>query len=281
MTCTPSCETTVPAREEAASISTNPSIPSNKYSHCLNDFWFVESSHPTLRKYLSYSVCNSMAEKYNPHVLHWLNHCSSNNVNPVDPSLADLISYLAMQAQYLPSMSVKLYIRAIRKFFAANLVKSSLFNHPSITTFSQGLDNLPLLSRPHRKLRLTMSKPALVLAGHFIHSQSNWVEEDKVTAWALLLICYFASARVGNILSCTANEASNKTLLWSSVFFLQPWEKITIFLSAPKLSAGKKGHSLYLIKNPEACFVRLLISLGSDHFTRAYALFLASPLVSC
>ena len=137
-----------------------------------------------------------------------------------------------MWAQYLPSTSVLTNISAIKKFFAANLVQSSLFTHPSVTASTQGLNNLPLDSQPHRKVRLTMSKPALELAGHVIYSQPNWVDEDKATVWTLLLICFYASARVGDLLSYTANEASDRTLTWSRVNFIHPGEKIVIFLAA-------------------------------------------------
>ena len=139
-----------------------------------------------------------MANIYNPHLLHWLKYCFYSNINLVDPLLADLVSYLAMRAQYLPWTSVLTNISAIKKFFAANLVQSSLFTHPSITAFSQVLNDLPLRSQPHKKVRLTMSKPALELASHIIYSQPNLVDEDKATVWTLLLICFFARSRVGD-----------------------------------------------------------------------------------
>ena len=145
----------IPSREEAASISTDPSIPGNKYSHRLDSFWFIESTHLTFTEIFSRSICKAMANKYNPHILNWLNYCPSNNLNLVHPSLTDLVTYLAMLAQYLPSMSVKLDMSATQKFFTANLVSPSLFGHPSVTVFSQGLDNL--LSCPH-KHSLMMSK---------------------------------------------------------------------------------------------------------------------------
>ena len=57
-----------------------------------------------------------------------------------------------------------------------------------------------------------MSKPALELAGHIIYSQPKWAEESKTMAWSLLFICFYAGARVGDLLSYTANMASEKTL---------------------------------------------------------------------
>ena len=76
-----------------------------------------------------------------------------------------------------------------------------------------------------------------------------------------MLNCFFASARVGDLLSYTA-RVSDVTLTWSNVHFIQPGEKIVIFLAASKSSARNEGHSLLLIRNPEARFCRV------THLTR-------------
>ena len=70
--------------------------------------------------------------------------------------------------------------------------------------------------------------------------------------WTLLLVCFFSSAWVRDILSYIANEASAKTLTLKEVRIILPEEKIIILLSAPKSSIGNKGHPLVLVKNPVA-----------------------------
>ena len=149
---------------------------------------------------------------------------------------------------------------AIKKFFAANLIESNLFSHPSITASTQGLKNLHKFSNTKRKIRLTMTSAAMHIVGHTVQAQTGWSDWDILMAWSLFLICYFGSCRAGDLLSLRANTVTDKVLLWSDITFDQSGDRVVIYLRSPKTSVGNKGHSVVLSTNPEAnlCPVRHL-----------------------
>ena len=178
--------------EAEAPTPPHTSRPGNKHSHCLSAYWFIVPTNDTFQKYFSASISKSTAANYNSHVQHWLSHCQSNDIDPIDPSLKNLITYLASRAQSMPSTSVLACLSLIRKLFAANLARSDLFNHPSVSAFTQGLNNLPKCSNSNQKIQLTMSKAALQLAGHMVQSQPGWSRRDINMTWTLLLICYYS-----------------------------------------------------------------------------------------
>ena len=151
----------------------------------------------------------------------------------------------------------------LKKFLAANLVNSDLFNHPSILAFTQGLRNLPRFSKVKQKIHLTMTMSALRIVGHTVQGQSGWSNRDILMAWLLFLICYFGSCRARDLLSTRVNKATNKVLLWSDVTFDHSGDRTVIYLRSPKSSVGNKGQSVILSKNPEAnlCLVCHLLDL--------------------
>ena len=235
----------------------------NKHSHILPSFWFVTPSALTFRKYASASICKATATAYSSHIRTWLTRCHSKSINPIDPALHDLITYLSDLASSKPSASVTTCIMALKKFFAINLVNFDLFNHPSVLAFTQGLKNLPTFSAAKRKIRLTMTPAALKIVGHTVQSFKNWSDRDVLMTWTFYLVSFYGSCRAGDILSTRVNSATDKVLLWADVTFDLPGGRVVIFLRSPKSSVGNKGHSIVLSKNPEAkmCPVRHLWDL--------------------
>ena len=165
----------------------------NKHSHILPSFWFVTPSALTFRKYASASICKATATSYSSHIRTWLSRCHSKSINPIDPALHELITYLSDLASTKPSASVTTCIMALKKFFAINLVNFELFNHPSVLAFTQGLKNLPTFSAVKRKIRLTMTPAALRIVGHTVQSFKNWSDRNVLMTWTFYLVSFYGS----------------------------------------------------------------------------------------
>ena len=82
--------------------------------------------------------------------------------------------------------------------------------------------------------------------------------------WTLFLVAYFTSSRIGDLVSDYAGRVSPKVLFWRDITFTDTGA--TIFLQSPKSSINNKGHSLFLIRNPETgfCPVSFLTNLASN-----------------
>ena len=221
-----------------------------KYSHLLDRFWFVKPVPRGYSEIFSSSISYSTAYHYGAHVKAWLSHCTTEGRDPLAPSIADLIEFLAGKAQAQPVSTLRTLISAVRKFFNANLVDDRILDSPPIKSLLVGLANKPRQS--HDKThRLAMNKAGLTLAGHVLHSQ-EWPERDKSTLWSLFLVAYYACARIGDLVSSYANKASSKTLRWADVTLSE--NRAKLFLRQPKCSIQNKGHALFLIRNPDKKF---------------------------
>ena len=233
-----------------------------KYHHHLDYFWFKDSVPQRYREIFSSSISMRTAYHYGQHIKTWISHCTAENRDPLSPSIAHLVDYLAFRAQAQPVSTLKLALAAIRKFFEANLVDTLVLDSPSIKALLVGLTNRPRQSRA-KTHRLAMNRSGLTLAGHTLHSQ-EWPERDKTAIWSLFLVAYYASARIGDLVSSHANIASCKALRWADVSLSDSGAEL--YLRQPKCSVGNKGHSLFLIQNPETkfCPVHFLAKLKSE-----------------
>ena len=221
-----------------------------KYHHRLNSFWFVTSVPRGYREIFSSSISDRTAYHYGVHVKAWLSHCTTKSRDPLAPSIVNLIEFLSGRAQAQPVSTLKTLISAIRKFFNANLVSDKILDSPPVKALLVGLANRPRQSHI-KTYRLAMNKAGLTLAGHVLHSQ-EWPERDKSTIWSLFLVAYYACARIGDLVSSHATTASCKTLKWADVTLSE--KKAELFLRQPKCSNQNKGHSLFLIRNPDTKF---------------------------
>ena len=202
------------------------------------------------RKILSAGICKSTADQYGPYVSNWLQHCSSAKINPTSPSIRNIMAYLSLRAAQISASSVSTNLAAIKFFLKVNLAPQDLFSHPSLSTFLKGLSNSPRVTNSTRKVRLTMSREALMLTGHIIQSLQAWPSIDRTMAWALTLVCFFGCSRVGDLLSSTANKTSAKTITWETISLL-PDGKMLIYIPSPKTSVGNKGLPITLSRNPD------------------------------
>ena len=239
------------ADTDGSSAPPDASIP-GKYVHSLPSRWFIRDVPVQFRQLYSSSISRTTAAHYTTQVDAWISFCSAQTLNPLSPSVEKLVEYLSIRSAHAPLSSIKLSISAIRKFIIANLADSSVLNAPPIRALVSGLANMPRSSGPRLHThRLAMNRPALSLAGHVLQLQ-DWPDRDKTTLWALFLISYFASARVGDLVSNRANHASSKTLCWADVSITGP--RATIFVRSPKVSVNNAGHSFFLLRNPDVNF---------------------------
>ena len=247
---TPSTSSESSSREGTVPPVLDPSRPGNKFDHIVPPTWFYTDMPLSVRKIISAGICKSTADQYGPYVSNWLEYCAGHDIRPTDPSIRDLMTYLSLRAELISASSISINLAAIKFFLKVNLASQDLFSHPSLSTFLKGLANSPRVTNSTRKVRLTMSREALMLTGHIIQSLSAWPPIDRTMAWALTLVCFFGCSRVGDLLSNTANKVSAKTITWETISLL-PDGKMLIYIPSPKTSVGNKGLPITLTKNPD------------------------------
>ena len=228
----------------------DPSRPGNKFDHIVPPSWFYTDIPLSVRKIISAGICESTANQYGPYVSNWLSYCADHKINPTEPPIRDLLTYLSLRAELISAASISINLAAIKFFLKVNLASQDLFSHPSLSTFLKGLANSPRVTNSTRKVRLTMSREALMLTGHVIQSLSAWPSIDRTMAWALTLVCFYGCSRVGDLLSNTANKVSAKTITWETISLL-PDGKMIIYIPSPKTSVGNKGLPIVLSRNPD------------------------------
>ena len=118
-----SAESSSAYETDAPSAALNTSIK-GKYHHQLDHYWFKKSVPRGYREIFSSSNSNRTAYHYGAHVKSWISHCTTENRDPLSPSIDHLIEYLSIRAHAHPISSLRMTISAIRKFFIANLVSS-------------------------------------------------------------------------------------------------------------------------------------------------------------
>ena len=197
---TPSTSSESSSREGTIPPVLDSSRPGNKFDHIVPPYWFYSDTPYSVRKIMSAGICRSTANQYGPYVSNWLEHCSSQRINPTDPSIRDLMAYLSLRADQISASSISINLAAIKFFLKVNLAPQDIFSHPSLSTFLKGLSNSPRVTNSNRKVRLTMSREALQLTGHIIQSLQAWPSIDRTMAWALTLVCFFGCSRVGDLL---------------------------------------------------------------------------------
>ena len=228
----------------------DPSRPGNKFDHTVPSFWFHTNIPSSVRKIISAGICKSTADQYGPYISNWLDYCASHKISPTQPPICDLLTYLSVRAELISAASIAINLAAIKFFFKVNLASQDIFSHPSLSTFLKGLANSPRVTTSTRKVRLTMSREALLLTGHVIQSLAAWPSIDRTMAWALTLVCFYGCSRVGDLLSSTANKVSAKTITWETISLL-PDGKMVIYIPSPKTSIGNKGLPITLSRNSD------------------------------
>ena len=106
-------------------------------------------------------------------------------------------------------------VSAIKKLIEANLREAKVVDHPALRTLVKGVHNLPH-TRKYNRYRLVTCQEALKLTGHIVYQlpESKYSKADKEAIWCLMLICQYASLRVGDMCSERVRIITAKALLW-------------------------------------------------------------------
>ena len=224
----------------------------NKYRHILSPLWFQVSSSKDFKRFFSRSITASTARQYTPHVGRWVSYCENKGIVPYEPSVGQVLEFLAEKAGSGTPGSVSMCVAAIKKFIEANLREAKVVDHPALRTLVKGVHNLPH-TRKYKRYRLVTCQEAFKLTGHIVYHlpEGKFTPADKETIWCLVLICQYYSLRVGDLCSERVNTVTAKALLWKHVYWTVPGEKATIFVDNPKKSVNNKGYPIFLVKNTE------------------------------
>ena len=103
-----------------------------------------------------------------------------------------------------------------------------------------------------RNYRLALNLEALKIVSVVIR-RKDWSRQDKNILWALFLVAYWGSVRIGDITSGKVNAITAKCLLWKDVRIVNG-NKLSIHILSPKSSAGNQGEIISIGRNPDRAF---------------------------
>ena len=141
---------------------------------------------------------------------------------------------------------------ALRKFIAINLVDPVCLDSPAIKTLLTGASNLAPGPSKQRNYRLALNLEALKIVSIVIR-RKDWSKHDKNILWALFLVTYWGSIRVGDITSSKVNSTTAKCLLWNEVKFVKG-NKLSVHILSPKSCAGNQGEIILIGRNPDRAY---------------------------
>ena len=204
------------AGSASGSADTAQDSQGNKYSHRLASFWFLEGQPEHVQGLLAASVAQSTAELYTRHVKDWLVFCNGMELSPLRAGTPHILEFLSRIALQSGANSAKMAEAALRKFNSINMVDPACSDSPAIRTLLTGASNLAPGAGRHKNHRLAFNMEALKIASLVIR-QKDWSKEDKNIFWAVLLVTYWGSIRVGDITSGRVNSITAKCLTWNNV----------------------------------------------------------------
>ena len=234
-------------------------------------------------KFLCKKLNDSMMLKENAHKLvsmslaktSWAKHMSgwnsfknfteSQNISSEwPPDIETIRAYVVwgLTVKNLAPDTVKAYLCSIK--LACSLIGENVeFNKDDIVKiFLKGAENNNMVRPLHHNTRRVLTLPLLLLLGHRIAICNDWSEGSKQVVWTALVIGFFSSARIGELLPKKLLEFDpTADLTWEQVKFGVKGE-VLLHIRLPKTSS-KEGDflDLFEFKNPACCPVSALKKL--------------------
>ena len=204
---------------------------------------------------ISLSLADNTWQKYNKYLLIYLNYCQSRGLHPLNTSEVELANFVAhnFNNESLSSSSINHFKAALNKYRAFHGIKGDPFNHGLVTSVLKGISNAHTRSSPptHRRTRLAASFELVKITGHFIETKLSWSPSDRATFWSAVLVSWWGSIRLGDMLSITANSISQKALSWKDISSLDE-NTLSIRINLPKCpTPNEKGETYFLCKYKE------------------------------
>ena len=162
------------------------------------------------------------------------------------------------------SDSIKSYKSALKSAHIMNGSSTLAFESPLVNVVLQGMSNLSRALNVPNKQRLVLSMEVLKILGHALAS-SNFSPYDRQVIWTAMLIGYFCSIRMGEIL--TDNNTSSaydpvRLITWKK-FREVSSDNVSMFIAIPKVSDDSRGVvvDMFTFKDPSLCPVQNLKTL--------------------
>ena len=190
---------------------------------------------------------------------------------PVTSSVANEFVAWCYFSRKLKASTVKSYISSIRTAHKLNNKDDSAWINPILKQMLKGMENLEFYSNLCKGTRKVMTLPLLKIVGHQI-SKANWSKDTKQVIWSTLVVAFFGSFRLGEILyedEKTFNPLENLT--WKDIVFRED-DSILIKLKITK-SKQKQGEYIDLFKFPghKCCPVATLKKLKNSRLSEKFA----------
>jgi hypothetical protein len=137
----------------------------------------------------------------------------------------------------------KISSNTVKSYFTSIILSHELQNLKCPNPFDDKIVNLALagaknsidLSNPKKSIRRAMTFSTLLILSHKIAS-TDWDVLSKQVIWCACTLAFYASLRLGEIVSTHSEHFDiNTTLLWKNVKFLNK-EEILLFIPSTKTS---------------------------------------------
>ena len=153
----------------------------------------------------------------------------------------------------LKSSTIRSYISSISLILKLRDADFSFCSSYLVNNLLKGIENLEFYKNISKGTRKVMTLPLLKLIGHQI-AISDWKEDSKQVFWTAILVAFFGSIRLGEILGKNEHEFNpNETFLWDDVSFRED-DSVLIKLKIVK-NRTVQGEfiDLFPFKDKECC----------------------------
>lgn len=239
----------------------------NKYDTAFNKhttYFIPQSASLTCRQLLTASLSRQTWQKNNS-AFNCLKTFSKTTSSDITFPLKDILVVKFVEwchsNKKLKASTIRSYLSSIATAHKMQHMNPSACSCFQSTQMLRGIENLEFYENICKKTRKVMTLPLLKIAGNEI-SKTNWCEDSKQVAWAVLTTAFFGSFRLGEILCPTENSYNPKEhLLWKDVLFRED-NSILIKIKIPK-SRNAQGEfiDIFPFKGHKCCPVAALKKL--------------------
>ena len=228
---------------------------------------YVNGASELQTKFMCLSLAKGTWNNYLSSIEQFLTFCDmigESRTLPVDtPIICDFLCYLR-EFRNLTHESIKSHLSGIRKFYALNNFSRDYCYNQQIEICMDGIKNSSAVLKTTSVHRCVITWDHVKILGHALQ-QSDFDPIDQQTLWTLMLLGFFGTRRMGEVLSETvADPDTFRILTWNRVRALSD-DHLVLILKLPKVSENPSGIVVDLIafeELPQYCPVLNLKILG-------------------
>ncbi len=180
---------------------------------------------------------------------------------PMDVTFLRSFTSWALTSRGFSPQTVSIYLSDLKLAHKLRNLDSSQFDDFFVKSMLKGAEKLLLYSTICKKTRLVLTYPLLRLLGNEI-AVSDWSDDRKRTFWTACCLAFFASFRLGEILSPSESSFSRETLTWDNIQIFE--DHAVIHIRFPKSLRSKRGDFVDIFPFHGCCPLSALKNLNAN-----------------